>query len=263
MKIALCFSGLAGGDKGKSGEGSPEGVLNVSYEYFKKHLLDINDIDIFVHSWSVDCEDQIKKLYNPKKSLFEEQIWWDRNPDRNFRKNNHYSKWYSMKKSIELKSQYEKENNITYDFVMNSRLDIAWQTDVDFSKHNADKFYVGNWNRRFYDNGREIKNRLYYNEKIKNYKEKLVGYPHNDEGFIDQWFFANSDNMNKFATLFDHIKEYDKLGKETHDHENSISNHRMSCYHLKQIGLINDLEFAYFLHDDFPLTRRWHCKCGK
>lgn len=86
MKIALCFSGLAGGDKGKSGEGSPEGVLNISYEYFKKHLLDINDIDIFVHSWSVDCEDQIKNLYNPKKSLFEEQIWWDRNPDRNFRK---------------------------------------------------------------------------------------------------------------------------------------------------------------------------------
>ena len=74
MKVALCFSGLAGGDKGKSGEGSSEGVLNISYKHFKKHILNINDVDIFVHSWSTECEDQIKNLYSPKKSIFEKHI---------------------------------------------------------------------------------------------------------------------------------------------------------------------------------------------
>tara|TARA_R110000851_G_scaffold268574_2_gene421316 strand:- start:368 stop:880 length:513 start_codon:yes stop_codon:yes gene_type:complete len=170
-----------------------------------------------------------------------------------------------MKKSIELKSEYEIENGFKYDFVINSRFDIAWQTDVDFSNFNSDSFYVGNWNRRYSLDGKDIKNRLYYNQNRtpEQYIEKLVGYPHNDEGFIDQWFFANSDNMNKFSTLFDNIIEYDKLGNETHDHENSISNHRLAHHHLKQIGLIDKLKFAFFLHDDFPLTRRWHFKCGR
>jgi len=265
MRIALCFSGLAGGDKGKSGEGSSVDVLNISFEHFKKHILDINNVDIFIHSWSLESSDQIKKLYNPKKEIFEEQIWWDRDPTRNFRRNNHFSKWYSMKKSIELKSDYEKENGFKYDFVMNSRFDIAWQTDVNFSNFEQNSFYAGNWNRRYFLNEKEIKNRLYYNYDItpEQYTEKLVGYPHNEEGLIDQWFFANSDNMNKFSTLFDNIVEYDKLGNETHDHEGAISNHRMAIHHLKEIELIEHLKFSFFLHDDFPLTRRIHFKCGR
>ena len=68
--------------------------------------------------------------------------------------------------------------------------------------------------------------------------------------------------MNQFTELFDNMGNYRKLGKETHDHENAISNHRLSLHHLKQIGLIDKLKFIFYLHDDFPLIRRWYYKCG-
>ena len=190
MRVALCFSGLVGGTKGKSGSGGPGDILDISYKHFDENIFQHNEVDIFVHSWSVEESKAIEDKFNPKSSIFEDQIWWDKNPHRNFRKNNHISKWYSMKKAIELKCEYEKENKFTYDFVMNSRFDIAWQTKIDFEKFDKQNFYVGNWNRRYYPNGKEIKNRLYYNQEVKDYKEKLVGYPHNEEGFIDQWFFS-------------------------------------------------------------------------
>ena len=265
MKIALCFMGVVGGDKGKSGLGSSDGILDISHKHFKNHVFDKNDVDIFVHSWSTESQDKILQLFKPKKYLIENQIWWDKNSDRNYRMNNHYSKWYSTMKSVELKNEYEKETGVKYDMVMVTRFDIAWQTDIFFEQLNSEHFYAGIWNRRYTLDGKEIKNKLYYNKNWEDseYKEKLVGYPHDEGGLIDQWWISNNENMNSFANLFKKMDEYRKLGKQTHDHENAISNHRLSLHHLKEIGLINKLEFKFYLHDDFPLIRRWYYKCGR
>ncbi len=265
MKIAFCLNGVVGGNAGKSGQGSSEEVLEIGHRYFKENIFDKNDVDVFVHSWTVDMKDKILELYNPKKHVIEPQIWWDKNPWRGFRMNNHMSKWYSTQKSVELKTQYEIENNFEYDFVFVSRFDIAWLKEMDFKTYDKNAFYVGHWNRRYYLNGKEIKNRLYYNYDLKegDYIEKLVGYPYNDEGLIDQWFFSNSKNMDLFSTLFDNFDKYDSLGSETHDHEGSISNHRLALHHLKQVGLLDKLKNEFYLHDDFPLIRRWHFKCGR
>lgn len=275
MKVALCLCGVVGGDKGKSGTGSPDEILEIGYEHYKRHILEHNDVDVFVHTWTTEKQQEIEQLYNPKKALYEEQIFFDipdhvkGHPHRPMRRNNHYSRWYSTKQTIALKQQYEQENNFEYDFVMVARFDIAWQKDVKFSQFDSSAFYAGNWNRKYFANGQEVKNRLYYNivaqdpNITKTFINKNIGYPHNEEGLIDFWFFANSNNMDKFATLFDRLDTYAKPGNCPTDHEGSISNHRLSLYHLQQEGLIDKLFFAYQLHDDFPLIRRWHFKCGR
>ena len=45
-----------------------------------------------------------------------------------------FSRWYSAKMANELKRQHEEKNNFKYDFVMLTRLDLAYLVDFDFSK---------------------------------------------------------------------------------------------------------------------------------
>jgi len=277
MKVALCLMGVIGGDKGKSGAGSPDGILKIGHEHFKKHILNKNDVDVFVHTWNTDKAEDIERIYKPKAALYQKQLYFDI-PDhvggpptglgpQGQRKNNHYSRWYSTKQAIALKEKHEKANGFKYDYVMVSRFDIAWQKDVVFDEFNSSAFYAGNWNRFFYPDGREVKNRLYYNQindsNKGSLKEILAGYPHNEEGTIDFWYFANSENMDKFGRLFDNLDEYTKPENCPTDHEGWISNHRLSLYHIQQTGLIDNFKFAYHLHDDFPLVRRWYYKCGR
>ena len=70
----MCYFGLVGGAIGKSGYGhniSPE----IGYYYYKKNILSQNDnVDIFMHSWSVNSEDELIDIYEPKKYIFENQI---------------------------------------------------------------------------------------------------------------------------------------------------------------------------------------------
>ena len=61
-KIALCFYGLAGGIGDKE-EGLPVDC-DISSKYIKKHLIENNDMDIFIHTWSTDKKDILTKLYN-------------------------------------------------------------------------------------------------------------------------------------------------------------------------------------------------------
>ena len=47
--------------------------FNISSALYKKHILDKNDVDVFVHSWSTGMQDHILGAYEPKKYLIEEQ----------------------------------------------------------------------------------------------------------------------------------------------------------------------------------------------
>ena len=71
MKIALCLSGLA---KGKNDIGRDSGGIEFSINHFRENLFNKYDVDVFVHSWSVNCEDEIHTLFNPKKAIIENQI---------------------------------------------------------------------------------------------------------------------------------------------------------------------------------------------
>ena len=62
-KVALCMSGKIGNTKGKSGHHESEfRVLKKGYDHYKKHLLDTNDVDVFIHCWDGELEQEVQDL---------------------------------------------------------------------------------------------------------------------------------------------------------------------------------------------------------
>ena len=279
MKVALCLIGMIGGKDGKYGLNQSSEVLEVGFKHYNKHFLEKNDVDVFCHTSSLDFKEEVLSLYKPKNYLFLEEptftipryVTGERQ-----RRQAHYHRWFSYQVVSDLRRKHEEETGTKYDFVYIGRYDIAWQIDVDFSLLDKGKFYSANWNR-LYKNGQVINNNDWYSsenefliegelserQKEKGYESKLVGYPHNDEGFIDQWFISNPDYMDSFCTLFKHLDDYTKPGKSWDkgrsslvDAAGNISNHRLAPAHLEKIGLLDKLDFKFHLHDDFPLVRR-------
>ncbi len=276
MKVALCLSGKVGNTKGKSGYHKSESrVLEKGFEHYKRHIIEKNDLDVFVHCWDVELSDQIELIYNPVSSTYQQQINFDiphyvRGEDK--RKQNHYSRWYSNMQVNKLRKNYENQNNFKYDFVMTTRFDLAWETDVIFSDYNPNNFYVGYWSAVFDKNGKDIfkggRGPLYDllrqdKKNINKFKYGLKGYPTIDEGFLDLWFFSNSENSDKFFNLYNLLDEYNKPGNCPTDSNNSISNHRLSKYHLEKLNLMKNLEFKFHMFDDFPEVRRKYFGCKK
>ena len=139
MKIAICLSGLIG-STAKGGKGK-----NIDYKitkkYFKKNLYQ-NDIkiDYFFHCWKNKFEKDILELYSPKIHKFEKPIIKNNNlTDKEY---GAISKNYSNKKSVELKSLYEKKNNFTYDLVILTRFDILILKKLNLKDLYKNKFYV-------------------------------------------------------------------------------------------------------------------------
>ena len=237
-RVAFCLYGIVGGTKGKAGdkgnEATSDDILNLGYQHYKKHIFSNNEnVDVFIHTWSVDSKERIESLYQPKKATFQEQVIFDV-PDyvkgEYKRKQNHYSRWYSTKKVVELKSQYEQENDFKYDFVFLTRFDIAWQKKLDFSKFNPKYFYAAD---------------CFQVKPFMGLIHLKYGYPYQKEGLADLWFFSNSDQMEVFSNLYDCLDNYTKPGKCPYSPNVGLTNHKLASYHLKQTGLINKLRFAF------------------
>jgi hypothetical protein len=164
-----------------------------------------------MHTWSFEYEKELRKTYSPVKDIIEPQIifdfeyivgdpngpggeinrWHDgkfRGLD-NLRFHSMFSRWYSAKMANELKRQHEEKNNFKYDFVMLTRLDLAYLVDFDFSKFDKSKFY-------------------------------MVGPDHPGHGVHDLWFISNSDYMDLFAgNMYDFLKQIKHFPhKYTHSH---------------------------------------------
>lgn len=141
MKIALCLSGQA------------RCVKQTYWASIKPNILDLGNVDVFIHTWTLD-ESQIGKhflaagvhpvgepieadliektlqLYNPAKFITEPQREFPAMPYEprhmpGFRSELVYSMFYSIYRSNLLKVEYEQEMGITYDWVIRSRFDIA------------------------------------------------------------------------------------------------------------------------------------------
>jgi len=285
MRIAFCLTGLIGGKMPHGQGGCDQEILELGYKHYKKHIFDANpdcEIDVFCHSADVEFEDEINRLYQPKKSLYIEQPEFNI-PEwvggESIRKTSHYHKWFSHKKVMELRKEYEQEIGCEYDFVYIGRYDIAWTTDIIFKNLNLNKFYITNWNRLSYKD-QPIENADWYkmveidelmqngNPQYEHITSKLVGYPYNNEGIMDSWFISNPKYMDILCQMYDNLDEYTKPGKiwmegksTVCDYNGKISNHRLIPYQLELNGIFpQHIEFKYYLHDDFPLIRRLYFK---
>ena len=124
------------------------------------------DVDIFIHSWNSlnnannrcgyvndnltktfdqSKEQEILKIYGAKKVLIEEQKVIKNQKVKNLLSQregrtvyldskNIYNMYYSIFKSGELRREYEKENNIKYDFVIQTRPDILFIKNFDIDE---------------------------------------------------------------------------------------------------------------------------------
>ena len=166
MKIALCLQGTVGNvyTNKKQYEHQEDVDYRVGLEHYKKHLFENNNVDVFIHCWNTKYEKQIVNDYTPKKYCFAEQKEFNLETKRlNYMK----SRWYSQKKVLDLKKLYELENNFTYDYVMISRFDQAFLTDLNFSDYDSNKFWAPN-------------------------DQELKEHSMNTEMFLDYFFFSNS-----------------------------------------------------------------------
>ena len=264
MKIALCLFGVVGGKANKSGNSScgSTDVLNIAYNGYKDQFLSKYDVDVFIHCWDVNLKKEIFELYKPKLSIFEKQKQFLTPPyvrvnnkfinDAYRRTQNHYSRWYSTKKVIELKHKYELENNFSYDFVLLTRFDLYFQNPIIFEKLNPNIFYSAPWCYNINILGKEIPNSTYYNWK-KNYMPFPISFHKhhhmpNIHGIADLWFLSNSSNIDMFSSLFDNLDDYLKFIE--------VSNHKLAMHHLLKTGLHKKHLYIGHRFKDFYLVRR-------
>ena len=80
MKIALCLHGLVGSTNSLSymrDESDTDGkkvCADLSFKDWKRCILDVNDVDVFFHTWDLELEEHLVNLYKPKKYELEKQI---------------------------------------------------------------------------------------------------------------------------------------------------------------------------------------------
>lgn len=198
IKIGVCFSGQL-----RTGIENQERLKTFFGELYPY-------CDFFMHTWNINTQkntkgltkvekesvsieqvETYKKIFNIKKINFEDY-------DETF--NNNYigdvnnkvflniiqPLWYSFKKSVDLKKEYEKENNLIYDVVIKIRTDII-----------------------FRENRRLIDDLNYYNQSedekrvfIESVSPPLV----KNFNFMNEvYFFSTSENMDKISKFYDHV----------------------------------------------------------
>jgi hypothetical protein len=173
-----------------------------------------NDVDVFFHCW--EQGDEVKKMihhmYDPIKIEYEkqkdfkeelesmDQTWFDDGFDRSgtmYKSNSIFQTFsflYSRKRSLELKAEYEKENNFKYDAVILARTDIGTR-----GKEHPQTYYVTNIN---FDSSLDM-NKLY-----------AAYWDQMNWGYADHWFYSSSDNMDLVGTAYDKISTYYKPGSD-------------------------------------------------
>lgn len=233
MKIALCYYGLShnlNNIQNSNAYNLPVNYLK-AFQSHKENLIDPNNMDVFIHSWSHENIGDIVDKYKPKKSLFEQQIDFYKKADKinsdpnvwGYSQRHHIlSRWYSNKKVLELKQQYEKENQFTYDLVMVTRFDCVYNGNWNLSELDPTRFYVtGGWGG--------------------NYETELP----------DLWFISNSENMDILS------KMYDELGFIFKEYPNTAfwGGHLLIKKYLHCTGLSEKIQYYKQHHIDSDILR--------
>lgn len=187
MKVALCLSGIVGGTVGKNGQGVPIDY-KLCQQHYKKYVIEPNDCDVFFHTWSVTRATKLAKLYRAKSFLSQPQIDFSKDTDNDIasvkmRKFLLRSKWYSMRRSLELMDKYDK-----YDCVIVSRFDLMFLKELDVNKLDLRCFYVANYSVFAQEIGRER-----WQTPKRNNASLTRNILH------DVYFIASYDNMMRFA----------------------------------------------------------------
>lgn len=259
-KVALCLHGIA---KGKNFK---HGGLDVNFEseseLYTNNFILPNNADVFIHSWSTSYENEVNTLYKPVSSLYENPMIFNKpkfidyikdivtliknKPRELNRINNIYSRWYSLYKVIELVREQELIQGFKYDYVMVTRFDMSLLSLIECSKLENGKFYTADWVGGRDEKGNIIPENLLHNNKKVNFTYKK-GFPTDDEGILDFWFISSSELISKFSEIHFELESL-MIG-------NGMSNHKIALQKLKNLGLLDNVEWTFKSGVDFCLTR--------
>jgi hypothetical protein len=118
------------------------------YKSIMKHIVIPNtdyDVDIFIHCWNVDLEEELVSLYKPTKYIFEDNNKYADEINsqcivpKDFGGISHS---LSVRKVLELQEEYSIKNGIEYDIVVLFRPDVLIWSDMIFSKYDLQYFYT-------------------------------------------------------------------------------------------------------------------------
>lgn len=201
MKTALIISGQAR-------------FLDVAYPFLKKNFLDLNDVDIFIHTWNYSNlkpgdpfpgaswnigksdvylgeetqREKILELYKPKSLLVDDQshflegVDFSKHPLTNGENLGFITRcmFYSIKKSFDALEEYASNNGIKYDAVVRTRFDAAPLSPIVM---NSD------------ENGLNMC--FYYADVCRN------------KSVMSDWFFYSSfENMKEMCSVYNDIERF-------------------------------------------------------
>ena len=180
MKIALCLSG------------QPR-MWEEGYKYHYKNILKDNDVSVFFHTWTQDDMSFYQRmidLYEPELSVAEDKLDDDLSkytrtppPSPNWKvkdgRMSTFAQLYAIHGCNQLKTEYELENNMTFDWVVRSRFDFAINAKIPFDELDNNKLYIPNC--------RMVATRDFGN---------------------DQFAFSSSENMDDYASAYHWIETF-------------------------------------------------------
>jgi hypothetical protein len=202
-KIALCLHGYFNSSRDTSSLGVD------GYNHIQKHILQNNDVDVYIHSWDLDNAHLIDSLYKSitKNRIIEPQIDFKPLFQRNnlhtypIREGatpfwNVFSQFYSVQKSFELMI----ESGVKYDCIIKSRFDLGRINRNTSGPGLGNPFPVQciNFSPEYNMNGLYMADWQYLDS----------------EGPADMWFYGNAEIMNNFSKVFDIIADDVKIGSE-------------------------------------------------
>lgn len=233
MKIALALHGLFDSVQDTTSKG------NDGYNHIKKNILDKGDVDVFVHTWSKDKADQIIDLYNPVKSVFEDQINFDKfsehlvipNPPRH--PSVILSHFYSVSEVIKLVCDYDQ-----YDIIIKSRFDLGRINRNTSGPHNSQNPYPVQC--------------INFDPSLSMKKLHMADWQYlESDGPADMWFYSSQKNMMLLESLYDFTlqafrdKEYIKSLQSINDLPNAIKLYKSFFQKTKLWDKKNLLETKY------------------
>jgi hypothetical protein len=118
------------------------------HQSIKHHIIDANpdyDVDVFIHSWSYDMKDELLALYQPKRSLFEDNRLFNNEIEAKCISPSDFggiSQALAIRKVIELKEAYEEDECFKYDIVVIFRPDVLIWRDMVLSQYDLSYFYT-------------------------------------------------------------------------------------------------------------------------
>ena len=188
LKLALCLSGQARS-------------IFEAHKYVKKNLLDVFDVDVFVHTWKpqggitqLKTYEDINFIYNPIYNAYDYPLPDNTNSDMMVPNASHpanfcTSMFYSIYKANDLRIRHQMLKGVKYDFVIRSRFDLALNTVIDFSS---------------------LQKGIVYISKDTDGPNPLLN---------DQFAIADPDTMNIYASTFLYLRKLYDSGVSLCGHE--------------------------------------------